>query len=127
MAKLTEEERRFFEEPNLCAVSTNGKDGYPRVTMVWVDLDGDDVLLNSTQRRGWPKNLQRDPRIGLCIFDRDIWNRNVAAIGHVKEMTTVGGWEHIQKVARKYGRDEYKGDSDRLIIRVEIERIFDYF
>ncbi|MDP9325469.1 MAG: pyridoxamine 5'-phosphate oxidase family protein, partial [Candidatus Dormibacteraeota bacterium] len=86
--QLTEAERRFFEEPNLCAVSSNGKDGYPHVTMAWVDLDGDDVLLNSTESRGWPKNLKRDPRVGLCVFDRNNVVKNVAAIGRVKEFTT---------------------------------------
>jgi PPOX class probable F420-dependent enzyme len=126
VAKLTDEERRLFEEPNLCAVSTLGRDGYPHVTMVWIDVDGDDVLLNSAEHRGWPKNLKRDPRIGLCVFDRNKWVRNVAAVGMVKEMTTLGAWEHIQKLARKYGLDEYKGDTDRVIVRVEIERIHDY-
>jgi PPOX class probable F420-dependent enzyme len=125
--KLTEEERRFFEEPNLCAVSSNGKDGYPHVTMAWVDVDGDDILLNSTESRSWPKNLKRDPRVGLCVFDRNNEAKNVAAIGRVKEFTTEGGWEHIQKLARKYGRDSYKGATDRLIIRIEIERTHDYF
>ena len=61
MAKLTDEERKLFEEPNLCAVSTLGRDGYPHVTMAWIDVDGDDVLLNSAEHRGWPKNLKRDP------------------------------------------------------------------
>jgi hypothetical protein len=104
-----------------------GRDGYPHVTMAWVDIEGDDVILNSAQSRGWPKNLQRDPRIGLCVFDRNQPNTNVAAVGVVKDMTTVGGWEHIQKVAEKYGQAPYKGKTDRVIIRVEIERIFDYF
>jgi PPOX class probable F420-dependent enzyme len=126
MAALPPEQREFFEKDNLAAVSTLGVDGGPRVTMAWVDLDGDEILLNSTQRRLWPKNLERDPRIALCAFDKKNVFHNVAVIGRVISMTTEGGWEHIQKLARKYGLAEYKGPSDRIIIRVAVERSYLY-
>jgi PPOX class probable F420-dependent enzyme len=126
MAALPPEQREFFEKDNLAAVSTLGVDGGPRVTMAWVDLDGDEILLNSTQRRLWPKNLERDPRIALCAFDKKNVFHNVAVIGRVISMTTEGGWEHIQKLARKYGLSEYKGPSDRIIIRVAVERSYLY-
>jgi PPOX class probable F420-dependent enzyme len=127
MVKLTPEQRRYFEDSNLCAVSTLSKDGYPHVTMAWVDIDDDDhVLLNSTETRSWPKNLRRDPRIGLCVFARENEVSNVAAVGRVVEMTNEGGWDHIQKLARKYGLAEYRGPQNRVLIRVEIEKIHNY-
>jgi PPOX class probable F420-dependent enzyme len=127
MVKLTPEQRRFFAEPNLCAVSTNGADGYPHVTMVWVDIDDDDhVILNSTERRSWPKNLRRDPRVGLCVFDREQVFHNVAAMGRVIEMTNEGAWDVINQLARKYGLEKYEGDADRVTIKIEVESIFNY-
>lgn len=127
MATLTPEQRKLFEEPNLCAVSTLGRDGGPRVTMVWVDIDeNDQLLLNSAEHREWPTSLKRDPRVALCVFDRNAWVRNVAVVGHVVEMTTVDAWEHIQQLARKYGRDSYTGATDRVTIRVEIDRVKGY-
>jgi PPOX class probable F420-dependent enzyme len=126
LPSLPSEQRAFFEKDNLAAVSTLGRDGGPRVTMAWVDLDGEDILLNSTQRRLWPKNLERDPRIALCAFDKQNVFHNVAVIGRVISITTEGGWEHIQKLARKYGLAEYKGATDRIIIRVAVERSYLY-
>jgi PPOX class probable F420-dependent enzyme len=120
------ERRAFFEKDNLAAISTLAEDGGPRVTMVWVDVDGDDILVNSTQRRKWPKNLERDPRVALCAFDKEDVNHNVTVIGQVVSMTTEGGWEHIQKVARKYGREKYEGPSDRVIIRIAVDRSYLY-
>lgn len=120
------EHREFFENANLAAISTLGEDGGPRVTMVWVDVDGDDILVNSTQRRNWPKNLERDPRVALCAFDKENVSHNVAVIGHVVSMTTEGGWEHIQNLARKYGREKYEGPSDRVIVRIAVERSYLY-
>ena len=116
------EHRAFFERDNLAAISTLGKDGGPRVTMVWVDVDGDDILVNSTRSRLWPRNLERDPRVALCAFEKENVFHNVSVIGHVVSITPEGGWEHIQKVARKYGLDEYRGPSDRLVIRIAVER-----
>jgi hypothetical protein len=41
-------------------------------------------------------------------------------------MSTEGGWEHIQKLARKYSKAPYKGATDRVIIRVAVESSFGY-
>ena len=120
------EHRAFFAKDNLVAVSTLGIDGGPRVSMAWVDLDGDEILLNSTQSRSWPKNLERAPRVAICAFDKVNVFHNVAVIGRVISMTTEGGWEHIQKLARKYGQAEYRGQTDRVIIRVAVERSYLY-
>jgi PPOX class probable F420-dependent enzyme len=127
LAVLTPEQRKLFEEPNLCAVSTLGSDGGPRVTMVWVDIDDQErLVVNSAEHRDWPKNLARDPRVGLCVFDRDNWVRNVTVVGRVVETTTVGAWEHIQHLAEKYGKAPYKGATDRVVFRIEIERAKGY-
>jgi PPOX class probable F420-dependent enzyme len=126
MASLPPEQRELFEEPNLAAVSTLGVGGEPHVTVVWVDIEGDELVFNSAEHRAWPKNLRRDPRIGVCVFDRNKWVRNVTVTGRVASMTTEGGWDHIQLLARKYGESEYAGATDRVIIRVAIESSFGY-
>jgi PPOX class probable F420-dependent enzyme len=120
------EHRAFFENDNLAAISTLGNDGGPRVTMVWVDVDGDDILVNSTRSRRWPRNLERDPRVALCAFEKANVFNNVAVVGHVVSITTEGGWEHIQKLARKYGLEGYQGPSDRLVIRIAVEKSYLY-
>jgi PPOX class probable F420-dependent enzyme len=126
VATLTPEQRKLFEEPNLAAVSTLGIEGEPHVTMVWVDIEGDELVFNSAEHRGWPKNLRNHPRLAVCVFDRNDWERNVAVTGRVTSMTTEGGWDHIQKLARKYGKREYKGATDRVVIRVAVESSFGY-
>lgn len=126
MVTLPPEQRKLFEEPNLAAVSTLGADGGSHVTMVWVDAEGDELVFNSAEHRGWPKNLRNDPRVAVCVFDRNNWVRNVAVTGRVTSMSTEGAWDHIQRLARKYGQSEYKGAPDRVIIRVAVESSFGY-
>jgi PPOX class probable F420-dependent enzyme len=39
------------------------------MTVVWYDLRGDDILLNTTEDRVKYRNLERDPRVSVLIGD----------------------------------------------------------
>ena len=49
-------------------VTFNGQ-GDPQLTMVWMDVDGDEVLFNTAEGRKKPQNLRRDPRAALCVLN----------------------------------------------------------
>ena len=51
-------------------VVTFNDQGKPQVTMVWMDVDGDEVLFNTAEGRRKPQNLRRDPRIIVSVQDR---------------------------------------------------------
>src|SRR5439155_15411496 len=91
MAKLSPEQMKLFADKNFVAVGTVGKDGTPRNTIVWVDVDGDDILINGAQSRGWLKNLKRNPNVALTIFDTERPYRRVSVIGKAVDITTSGG------------------------------------
>lgn len=38
--------------------------------MVWYELVGDRILVNSAEGRRWPANLRRDPRCSFMVEDR---------------------------------------------------------
>ena len=77
MATFTDEQRKLFEDKNLVTVATLGKDGTPRNTAIWVDIDGDDILLNGAASRKWLLNLQRNPNVALSIYDlKNPFNRS---------------------------------------------------
>jgi PPOX class probable F420-dependent enzyme len=44
-------------------------DGSPHVAPVWVDLDGDDVMLMTSAETVKGKAILRDPRVSLCWDD----------------------------------------------------------
>jgi hypothetical protein len=50
-------------------VTSNG-DGKPQVTMVWMDVDGDEVIFNTAEGRRKAQNLRRDPRIIVSVQHR---------------------------------------------------------
>ena len=83
-------------------------DGRPQVTPVWVDLEGDQVLINSAKGRQKDRNLRRDPRVALAIIDPDNPYRYLEIRGRVSEITEDGADAHIDKMAKKYlGVDKY--------------------
>jgi PPOX class probable F420-dependent enzyme len=126
MSVFTPEQRRLFEEPNFVNVATVGKDGTPRSTAIWVELDGDDILLNGASSRKWLANMRRNPAVALNIFDLKNPYYQVNVVGEVVEITGEGAEEHIDKLSRKYfGRDYSAHDPNdpRQIIRVKVKKV----
>jgi PPOX class probable F420-dependent enzyme len=126
MSIFTKEERQLFEEPNLISVATLGKDGTPRSTAIWADLDGDDILLNGASSRQWLANMRRNPNVALNIFDHKNPYKQLQVTGEVVSITQEGGEAHIDKLAQKYfGHDyrDHRPDDPRNIIRVKVKAI----
>ena len=126
MASFTPEQRKLFEEKNYVNVATLGKDGTPRTTAIWVDIDNDTVILNGAESRQWLANLRRDPSVALCIFDLNNPYLQVNVIGEVESITQEGGEEHIDKLSLKYGGQLYpdhRPDDPRQIVRIRANKI----
>ncbi len=126
MTTLTAEQRRLFEEKNFVAVATVGKDGSPRNTIVWVDMDGDNVLINGAQSRAWIKNLKRNPHVALTIYNHEKPYQRVTVIGKAVEITTQGGEESIDKLSMKYGGRLYpahEANNPRTIVRIRPDAV----
>lgn len=121
--KLTGEQIAFLHAKNFANLATLMKDGSPQVTPVWVDYDGTHVLVNSERKRQKVRNLKRDPRVSLSVFDQNNPYSYIEIRGRVAEITEQGGAEHIDKLAKKYmGQDKYPlnqpGDV-RVVIKIE--------
>jgi PPOX class probable F420-dependent enzyme len=102
------------------------KDGSPQVTVVWVDLDGDRILVNTAEGRVKPRNVRRDPRVAISISGPGGYP-SASIRGKVVEVTSDGADAHIDKLANKYmGQDTYpfrRPDETRLIIAIEPEHV----
>src|SRR5690242_1955254 len=66
---LSEDLRRFLEEPRFAVVATINPDGMPQQTVVWYGLRGDEILMNTARGRRKERNLRRDPRLSLAVED----------------------------------------------------------
>jgi len=126
MIPLTEQAKKLIDGKNLASVATVMPDGSPQVAPVWVDREGDIVVINATKRRQRYRNLKRDPRIALCVFDMANLYSKVLIRGKVIEITKDGGEEHIDKLSMKYRGKKYpdhRTEEPRIVIRIEPEHV----
>ena len=71
MRPMSREEWRGFLllRPRTAKVATVRPDGRPHVAPVWFDLDSDEVVFTTWHATVKARDLQRDPRISLCVDD----------------------------------------------------------
>jgi PPOX class probable F420-dependent enzyme len=125
---LDDRTRRFLEAPNFASLATTMPDGAPHVSTVWIDVDGDDVLVNTSEGRVKTENVRRDARVSVSVFDQqDDPYEQVVIHGTVVELTHHGADEHIDRLAKKYlGLDAYPwrdAGERRVILRIRPDRI----
>lgn len=71
MVQLSDRVRALFDGKNFAVLSTLEPDGRPQSTVVWVQRDGDAVVLALPKSRRKIANLSRDPRTTVVVFDAD--------------------------------------------------------
>ena len=127
MARLTDAQARMFTEPNYGVVSTVRKDGSPHKTVVWVDFDGENVLVNTAEGRAKPRHIRANPRVGVSVVDPQDPYRWISVSGPA-EMTEDGAEEHIHKLSWKYRGRPYdlQEGQQRLLVRVRPEHVTEY-
>ncbi|MGH9114133.1 MAG: TIGR03618 family F420-dependent PPOX class oxidoreductase [Acidimicrobiales bacterium] len=106
---------------NIAAVTTLLPDGTPMTQPLWVDADDEHVLLNTEVHRQKFKNISRDPRITVAIWDAAQPYSYVEVRGEVVE--TITGPEarsHIDQLSQRYMGSDYAGqvESERVILKV---------
>jgi PPOX class probable F420-dependent enzyme len=59
--------RAVIESGRLAHLVTINRDGSPHVTIVWVGIDGDEIVIGKLARDRKLANIDRDPRVSLSI------------------------------------------------------------
>ena len=112
---------------NFAALTTLMPDGQPQTQIMWVSADDDHVLINTEAQRQKFRNVERDPRVTVTVFNDDNPYQYVEARGRVVE--TVGGDEaraDIDALSQKYQGTPYAGvigPGGRVILRIEVDKI----
>jgi PPOX class probable F420-dependent enzyme len=70
---------------NFAALTTLLPSGQPQTQTMWVDADGEHLLVNTEVHRQKFRNVERDPRVTLMIWDKEDPYRFVEVRGEVAE------------------------------------------
>ena len=125
---LSPEAVAFLHEKVYAHVATLNKDGSPQVTPVWVDTDGEHILINSSLGRQKVVNMQRDARVALSIAPPEDPHRGIVVRGVVRDIAPDTDLKLINSFSLKY-RDNpvynvREGD-ERMVIRIEPLRVIE--
>jgi PPOX class probable F420-dependent enzyme len=87
-------------------------DGTPQSSIVWVDYDGEYVLINTTLERQKGRNMRANPKVTVLVIDPKDSSRWVEVRGLVMEMTRNGAEVHADKLTQRYcpGKRHFYGD-----------------
>ncbi|MCK9896323.1 PPOX class F420-dependent oxidoreductase [Frankia sp. AgB32] len=123
--RLPEPVRALADTPTYVVLATVQADGSPRLTVLWVDRDEDELLLSTVRGRAKERDIARDPRVGLIFLDQNDPYGYVEVRG-TATLTEEGGQELIDRLSLKYTGDIYRWDDPeeiRVVIRVKAGRI----
>jgi PPOX class probable F420-dependent enzyme len=123
--RLPETVRKLADAPTYVTLATLRPDGSPRLTVLWIERDGDDLLLSTVRGRAKERDLARDGRVALMFLDqRDPYS--YVEVRGTATLSEEGGPELIDRLAVKYTGEPYKWDEQdaaRVVIRVTPSRI----
>ncbi|MER6674376.1 PPOX class F420-dependent oxidoreductase [Streptomyces sp. NPDC000983] len=112
--------RALLDGKNFASVATLGPDGSPQNSVVWFKRDGDTVLFSSLADRQKVRNLRRDPRVSVSVYDLANPYSSVEIRG-VAEILPDEGKRLPRELSHKYlGIDppSEKEDEVRVIVRI---------
>src|SRR5215470_16344218 len=130
MSNLPRELRDLIESGPLAHLTTINADGSPQVSVIWVGLDGDDLVSGHMARYAKLRNIERDPRVVLSFeAPRDTSAfLNPYAVLRCSATIEEGehAWELLDRLTRVYMSPDASFPAPRAsgyVIRYRIERI----
>jgi PPOX class probable F420-dependent enzyme len=105
MGVLNDEARAALTSGRLVHLVTVNPDGSPQVSIVWVGLEGDEIVSGHLDERQKLRNVRRDPRVALTLETggRNPFGLDQYLIVHGRARITEGGApELLQRLAETY-------------------------
>ncbi len=121
--------RAFLSEKRFATLATINSDNTPQQTVMWYELRGETIVMNTTATRVKGRNLARDRRVSICVEDG---YRYVTISGEaqlMKERATAQ--EDIRRLAIRYNGAEAAArqmaeqfsKQERVSIYLPVERV----
>ena len=130
MSRLSDAAQQFLNEKRFAVLATINKDGTAQQTVMWYELQGDEIMMNTAHGRLKDRNLARDPRISICIEDgqRFVTLRGTVTLNDDVETAQAD----IKRLAARYSGPEQAEKSaanfrkeHRVTLRMKIEGVME--
>ena len=125
---LDDATRELLDGRNFATVATLGPDGAPHTSVIWIDRDGDALVFSTLANRQKARNLARDPRVSVSVFDLANPYRTVEIRGRAELIEDPDRSLSYQVTHKYLGVDpptDPPGDR-RLIVRLVPEKVITF-
>jgi PPOX class probable F420-dependent enzyme len=126
---IRDDVREFLQEERFGVLGTVNANGSPQLSVMWYELRGDTIMMNTLRGRKKDSNLLRDPRASLCVEDEFRYVTLDGAIEMVDDPATAQA--DIVALARRYHGQE-AGDAmardffapqERVTLLLHVDRV----
>ena len=118
--------KQAAQAANFAAMTTLMPDGQPQTQVMWVDADDEHLLINTEVHRAKYKNVQRDPRVSVCIIDKENPYKYAEVRGDVVgEVRGQEARDDIDRLSQKYNGTDYDPSAiqgERVILKIRPDR-----
>jgi PPOX class probable F420-dependent enzyme len=129
--EIPQSARNVLESDALAHLVTLNPDGSPQVSVVWVGLDGDEILAAHVPNNQKVKNVRRDGRVALSLETKNQNEMGLVEYLVIKgtaRITEGGAVELLRELAKTYigpDADFLPGDDlpPGYITRITVDRI----
>lgn len=97
---LNEAARNFLDEKRFTVLATIEEDGLPQQTVMWYELRGDTIVMNTKAGRAKDRFLRRDPRASICVEDGERYVTIAGRITMIEDESVAQ--EDIRRLAIRY-------------------------
>jgi PPOX class probable F420-dependent enzyme len=117
--------KELAKGPNFGTIATLQPDGSPATHVMWVDCDDDYFLLNTELGRAKLRNIERDPRVSVIVWNAADPLHYVEVRGRVVDQ--IAGAEaraHNDDLSLRYEGKPYDSEikTDRVIVKIAPDR-----
>ena len=130
MSALPGELRDLIESGPMAHLSTINPDGSPQVTVIWVGLDGDDLVSGHMSWYAKLRNIERDPRVVLSFDAPRVAGAflNEYAVLRARAAIEPGdaAWDLLNRLAKVYVAPDAEFPAPKgpgYLVRYTVERI----
>jgi len=123
--QLSEEIKELIRGANFGHLATLMRDGAPHVDPVWIDLEGETIIVCSGTGSLKARNTKRDARVGLSVVAMDNLYKEAQLRGRVIEQQPDPHLTAIDRISRKYTGKPFPfrdKPAERLVLVIAVER-----
>jgi PPOX class probable F420-dependent enzyme len=120
---IPDDHRDLFDEPALAHVSYLNRKGQIATFPMWVDFDGEHILVSSPDGSLKGRSLRERNQVSVSIVStKNPWHW-LSISGHVIDIRPDDNLAFIDRMSRKYVGSDYQRRTPREIFTIAIDRV----